>query len=115
MTAAPDHVELLAMPAVAELLKVPITAVHQLVRDGELIAVRLEGGPRGVPADFVADGLVVKGLPGVIRLLRDNRYDDAEIVDWLYRADDSLPGTPIQALRENRGTEIKRRAQVAGF
>lgn len=115
MTAVPDHVELLPLPEVAELLELPITAVHQLVRDGDLIAVRLEGGPRSVPADFVADGLVVKGLPGVIRLLRDNRYDDAEIVDWLYRADDSLPGTPIQALRENRGTEIKRRAQAAGF
>jgi hypothetical protein len=51
----------------------------------------------------------------VITLLRDARYQDEEIVDWLFRADDSLPGTPIQALRENRGTEIKRRAQAAGF
>jgi hypothetical protein len=33
----------------------------------------------------------------------------------LLRADDSLPGTPAQALAENRGTEIKRRAQAAAF
>jgi hypothetical protein len=36
-------------------------------------------------------------------------------VTWLFRADESLPGTPIQALRDNRGTEVKRRAQVAGY
>ena len=34
---------------------------------------------------------------------------------WLFRADESIPGTPIAALQANRGTEIKRRAQAAGF
>jgi hypothetical protein len=58
---------------------------------------------------------VLKSLPGVITLLRDNRYDDPEIIEWLFRTDDSLPGTPAQALAENRGNEVKRRAQVAGF
>ncbi|MDQ2749344.1 MAG: Rv2175c family DNA-binding protein, partial [Actinomycetota bacterium] len=60
-------------------------------------------------------GAVVKSLSSVITQLRDARYSDSEIVDWLFRADDSLPGTPIQALRENRGSEVKRRAQVAGY
>jgi hypothetical protein len=115
VTALPSDVELLALPDIAVLLDLPITRVHQLLRDGELVAVAREDGPRAVPAAFVADGVVVKGLPGVIRLLRDARYEDGEIVDWLFRADESLPGTPIQALRENRGTEIKRRAQAAGF
>ena len=64
---------------------------------------------------MILDGEVVKSLPAVITLLRDARYTDEEILDWLCRADESLPGTPIQALRENRGTEVKRRAQVAGF
>jgi hypothetical protein len=54
-------------------------------------------------------------LSSVITLLRDARYADAEIIDWLLRPDDSLPGTPAQALAENRGTEVKRRAQAAGF
>jgi hypothetical protein len=57
----------------------------------------------------------VKSLTAVITLLRDAKYSDEEIVDWLYREDDTLPGTPIVALRENRGNEVKRRAQAAGF
>ena len=51
----------------------------------------------------------------MITQLRDARFSDAEIVDWLFRVDDSLPGAPVDALRENRGTEVKRRAQVAGY
>ena len=107
--------ELLTYPDVAEALGLIVTRVHQLVRDGELVYVQTEDGSRRIPADFISDGQVVKHLPGVIRLLRDARFTDAEIVDWLYREDDSLPGTPIGNLLANRGTEIKRRAQVAGY
>lgn len=107
--------ELLTFPDVAGELDVPITRVHQFVRDGQLVATRDERGVRGIPASLVQQGAIVKSLPAVITLLRDARFDDQEILDWLHRADDSLPGSPIQALRENRGTEVKRRAQVAGF
>lgn len=107
--------QLLTIPDLAEALGVPLTRAHQLVRDGQLVAIRDEDGVRHVPAVFVQGGAVVKGLPGVITLLRDARYADAEIVEWLFREDDSLPGAPITALRENRGTEVKRRAQAAGF
>jgi hypothetical protein len=51
----------------------------------------------------------------VITVLRDARFTDDEIVEWLHRSDDSLPGSPIEALRANRGSEVKRRAQVAGY
>jgi SAM-dependent methyltransferase len=107
--------EVLTFPAAAEALGVVVTRVHQLVRDGHLVAVRRPDGVRGVPAPFVQGGAVVKHLPAVITQLRDAHYADEEIVDWLFRADDSLPGTPIAALRANRGTEVKRRAQVAGY
>lgn len=107
--------ELLTIPGIAEALAVPLTRAHQLVRDGQLVAVRDDDGVRRVPAEFVQDGAIVKGLPGVITLLRDGGFADAEIVDWLFRADESLPGAPIAALRENRGTEVKRRAQAAAF
>jgi hypothetical protein len=107
--------DILTFPDLAEQLGIPVTRVHQLVRDGHLIAVRPEDGPRGVPALLVQDNEVVKSLPSVITLLRDARFGDEEIIDWLFRDDDSLPGTPIAALRSNRGSEVKRRAQVAGY
>lgn len=115
MDVALDALALLPLPDVAERLALPITRVHQLINDGAVVAVRPEGAPIGIPAAFLGDEGPVKGLPAVITLLRDAHYTDTEIVDWLFRADDSLPGTPIQALQENRGTEIKRRAQAAGF
>lgn len=107
--------ELLTIPAVADALGVPVTQVHQDLRDGRLVGVRDKNGLRCVPALLVQNGAIVKSLTAVITQLRDARYSDSEIVEWLFRRDDSLPGMPIEALRENRGTEVKRRAQVAGF
>jgi hypothetical protein len=108
-------VDLIAIADAAEVLGVPVSRVHQYVRDGVLVAVRGDDGARRIPAAFLQDGAVVKALSGVVTLLRDGGYQDQEIVDWLFRDDDSLPGTPVQALRENRGREVKRRAQVAGY
>lgn len=107
--------DLLTIPATAEALGVPVTQVHQYLRDGHLVGVRDVNGLRCVPALLVQDGAIVKSLASVITQLRDARYSDAEIVEWLFRTDDSLPGAPVDALRENRGTEVKRRAQVAGY
>jgi hypothetical protein len=107
--------ELLAVPDVAEQLGVKVTRVHQLIRDGQLVAVPDAQGRRAVPALFLQNGAVVKSLPSVITQLRDIRYADDEIVAWLFREDDTLPGSPIEALRANRGSEVKRRAQVAGY
>jgi len=111
----PPDADLITLPDVAELLGLPITKVHQLIRDGKLITVPDAQGRRAMPRIFVAAGSPLKGLAGVITLLRDGGYSDAEVVAWLLRADDTLPGTPAQALAENRGTEVKRRAQAAGF
>ncbi len=91
-----------------------VTKVHQLIRERQLLSVRVQGVLR-VPAEFIQDGLVIKGLPATITLLTDGGFQDEEIINWLYTADDSLPGAPIDALRENRGREVHRRAQVAGF
>ncbi|WP_433224211.1 Rv2175c family DNA-binding protein [Dactylosporangium sp. CS-047395] len=102
------------MPDVAERLGIPVNRVHQLVRDHSLIAVR-ENGVLRVPADFIAEGAVVKHLPGVLTVLYDAGYNEAEALRWLYTPDESLPGTPAEALRGNRATEVKRRAQALGF
>jgi hypothetical protein len=112
--AGPGPDRWLTVPDAAELLGLPVTRVHQLFRDHKLIAVRRDGVLR-IPADLIVDGAVVKHLSGVLMLLLDSRYDTEEALRWLYTADDSLPGTPAQALVENRGTEVKRRAQALGF
>jgi len=101
----------------AQILGVTPAKVRTMVRDHELAAaVPTPGaGPR-VPAAFLDDeeGLVVKGLPGLLTVLHDGRYDDRECIAWLF-TDADLPGRPIDALRENRGSEVKRRAQAMGL
>lgn len=106
--------ELLTFAEAAAVQGLPVTRVTQQVRDGHLVSLDTPDGSR-IPADFLQDGAPVKGLAGVITLLRDGGFRDVEIVDWLHRDDASLPGTPIEALRGNRGREIKRRAQAAAF
>jgi uncharacterized protein (DUF2384 family) len=44
--------------------------------------------------------------------LADHGLTDEESIDWLFSPEESLPGRPIDALRENRGREVRRRAQV---
>ena len=101
----------LSQEDVAKRLGVPTSKVRQLAREHQLIM-----HPRGrVPALFLDDDGLVKGLPGTLTLLADAGYDDAEALRWLFTADDSLPGRPIDALRANRGTEVRRRAQALGF
>ena len=115
MSESLTDIELISILEVAQALGVPVSRIHQYLREGALLALRDVHGARGIPAAFVQDRAVVKGLSGVVTLLRDARYSDDEIITWLFRADDSLPGTPIQALRDNRGGEVKRRAQAAGY
>jgi len=107
-------VELTTVPEVAEALEVPVTRVRQLIRDRRLLAVRHDGVLR-IPADFVQGGQVLKGLHGLLTVLFDAGYDEESALRWLFEPDDSLPGTPVQALRENRGREVHRRAQAMAF
>ncbi len=108
------EVEVLPLPDVAQRLRLPVTRVHQMMRDGQLMGIRRNGVVL-IPAEFLSGNAVVKGLPGTITLLRDSGYSAEEILRWLFTAEDSLPGTPIGALRTNRGREVKRRAQAMGF
>ena len=101
----------LSREAAASRLGVPTSKVRQLARDHQLLL-----GPGGrVPALFLDENGLVKGLAGTLTLLADAGYDEVESMRWLFTADDSLPGRPIDALRENRGTEVRRRAQALGF
>ena len=104
----------LTVPELAERLDVPVTRVHQMLRDHHLIAVRREG-VLNIPVELVAGRTIRKHLPGVLTVLRDAGYNDDEALRWLYTPDESLPGTPVAALDGDRATEVKRRAQALGF
>ncbi len=106
----------LPLPDVAEQLGLVVTRVHGLIDDGTLLAVRNpHDNIRRVPAAFLLDGAVLDSLKGTVAVLRDAGYTDVEAIAWLYTEDESLPGRPVDALRNGRKTEIRRRAQVLGW
>jgi hypothetical protein len=106
--------ELLSAGEVAERMGIGPTGVRDLLRAGHLLTVPTPQGPR-IPAEQLDGDVLVKHLVPVLTLLRDAGYSGEEAWRWLSSADDTLPGTPLQALHENRATEIKRRAQALGF
>jgi len=110
----PAGAETINLPEVSERLGIPVTRVHDLLRDGTLLAVR-RAGVVVVPAVFLDDDEVVRFLPGLIAVLRDGGYRDEEILRWLFTEDDSLPGRPADALHGHRAREVMRRAQAMAF
>ena len=115
------------LPKVAELLRLPVTKVHQQVRDGHRVAVRRGGVPMVPQVFFTESGHVVKSLPGLLAVLRDGGFRDTEILRWLFTADSSLTLTrdgvrepitnarPVDALHSHQVREILRRAQAAAY
>ena len=119
------------LPTVAELLRIPVTRVHQQLREGHLLAVRRNGIPV-VPQVFIGAAgsgraQVVKALPGLLGVLRDGGYRDTEILRWLFTADPSLTVTrdgvreavpnarPVDALHSHQAREVLRRAQAMAY
>ncbi|MFF5988616.1 Rv2175c family DNA-binding protein [Prauserella flavalba] len=109
------EVAVLPVAEVAGVLGLSLNKVRQMLRDGQLIAVRRDG-ELVVPADFLGKDGVIKGLAGTITVLSDAGFTRTEMLRWLFSEDESLPGvTPINALRTSHGTEVKRRAQAMAF
>lgn len=115
------------LPEVAELLRVPVTKVHQHLREGHLVAVRRGGIPM-IPKIFLTThGEVVKSLPGLLAVLRDGGFHETEILRWLFTADPSLTITrdgvresisnarPVDALHAHQAREVVRRAQAMAY
>lgn len=108
--------EWLSLPDLADELGVSIKDVHRLLDERAIVEARIgERKVRSVPAGFVQDGRVVDSLKGTITVLVDSGFSDEELIAWLFTPDQSLPGTPIEALRQGRKTEIRRRAQALAW
>ncbi|MEE2040474.1 Rv2175c family DNA-binding protein [Nocardiopsis sp. CT-R113] len=106
--------EWLTLKEAAAPLGVSPNRIKTLIRENRMMGV-VRGGQLSVPAAFIDGDDLVKGLPGTLVLLTDAGFSTEEALRWLFSHDDTLPGTPIQAMRENRGTEVRRRAQGLAF
>lgn len=104
------------IPDIAEALDLKVTRVHNLISDGTLVALREpDTNVRKVPALFLNSDHVLESLKGTLVVLKDAGFSDEEAITWLYTADDSLPGRPIDALINGQKTEIRRRAQALAW
>lgn len=108
--------EWLALPDLAKALDADIRDVHRLIDDRKIVSLRVgERRIRSVPALFIMEGQVVDSLKGTLSVLKDAGFTDEESVRWLFTPDETLPGTPMEALRLGRKTEIRRRAQAMAW
>lgn len=115
------------LPAVASVLGIPVTKVHQHLRQKHLIGVRRDGA-LVVPKIFFDDtGHVVKSLSGLLVVLHDGGFGETEIVRWLFTPDQSLTisrdgageakpnARPVDALHSHQAREVVRRAQAMAY
>jgi hypothetical protein len=115
------------LPAVASVLGIPVTKVHQHLRQKHLIGVRRDG-VLVVPKIFFDDtGHVVKSLSGLLVVLHDGGFGETEIVRWLFTPDESLTisrdgageakpnARPVDALHSHQAREVVRRAQAMAY
>jgi Rv2175c C-terminal domain of unknown function len=105
----------LSVPDAAERLGMPVSRIKQLLRERKLLAVQRPSGEFAIPAGFLDGDQVIHGLGGTLTLLFDCGFSETEALSWLFTADETLPGTPVQALAEHRRTEVNRRAQALAF
>lgn len=108
-------ISLLQLADVSKGMGLPVSRVHQLLRDHRLIAVKRDGVLSIPEGFFGADGQPVRLLSGLIVVLRDGGYSDEDILRWMFTEDDSLPGTPIEVLHSDQAREVVRRAQSMAF
>jgi hypothetical protein len=107
--------EWLTIPEVAGRLSLPVSRIKQLLRDRKLLGVQRPDGSFGVPAAFLEGGQIVRGLHGTLTLLFDCGFTEVEAMRWLFTSDDSLPGSPMEAIAAHRCSEVNRRAQALAF
>jgi hypothetical protein len=122
----------LTLPDAADRLGLDVGKVRRMLQEGRLVGVR-RGDPLVVcvPEAFLvpahlsnpaaptrpaeSDGTawtVLAALQGTFSVLRDAGFDDESTIEWLFTPDESLPGTPMEALRTGHKTEVRRRAQA---
>jgi DNA-binding protein Rv2175c, wHTH domain/Rv2175c C-terminal domain of unknown function len=115
------------LPTVATMLGIPVTKVHQHLRQRHLIGVRRNGVVVVPKVFFDGSGHVVKPLAGLLVVLHDGGYLETEILRWLFTPDPSLTisrdgagepqpnARPVDALNSHQAREVLRRAQALAY
>ena len=92
----PPDTLLFTLAEFADRLGVKTTHVRDLIGERKLICV-YKNGVRHLPAAFLTDkGILNKFVPGVIALLIDGGYSDAEIFRYLFTDDPLSPASPLR-------------------
>lgn len=106
----------LTLPDLAQQIDEPLSKVRDWIRERRLVAVeRGEPPVKSVPAEFVRDGQLIKGLFGALTVLADAGYSPEESVRWLLTEEPALPGRPVDMMAEGRHHAVKRRAMTLAF
>lgn len=106
----------LTLPDLAEQIGEPLTKIRDWIRERRLIVVERGTPPiKSVPAEFVANGELIKGLFGALTVLADAGYSPEESMRWLLTDQPILPGRPVALMAEGRHHAVKRLAMTLAF
>jgi Rv2175c C-terminal domain of unknown function len=108
--------EWLNIGALAERLGERPSRVRDMVREHRLIFVEVGDPPvASVPAEFVHEGHLIKGLSGALTVLIDSGYSPAEAFRWLLTENEALSARPVDLMAAGRHTAVKRLALTLAF
>lgn len=114
----PDSVATLSTAKVSDGLRVSVSKVHHMLREGQLLAVR-RSGDLHIPREFFGevDGrfAIAKHVTGLLSVLHDGGFSREESMRWLFTELDDLGGTPAALLHTDSAREVIRRAQAAAM
>lgn len=107
---------LLSFVQAAELLSIPPHRIKQLLREHQLFTVTSEDGKPAIPAEIIVKvngrWIPLENLQGTLTVLADCGFSTEETAEWLYRHDDELEQTPIQALLDGRHHRVNNIARL---
>lgn len=90
--------------------------VKDLIRERRLVVVPVGEPPTpSVPAEFVHDGELIKGLSGALTVLADAGFSPEQAVRWLLTDNEQLSGRPVDFMAQGRHTAVKRVAMALAF
>lgn len=104
------------VPDIVESTGLDVRELRRLLDVRAIVAVPIgERGVKKIPARFFRDGEPLDSLKGTIQVLTDAGYSDEELIGWLFTEDETLPGSPMDALEVGRKTEVRRRASALAW